>query len=167
MFIKSGMILLFIATFSFLAGCATIVSKSKSKVSINSTPAGAKISVKNNKGNEVYSGVTPAVVTLKTGAGYFSSGEYEVTFEMSGYDKRTRIITSSLNGWYIGNIVFGGLLGMLIVDPLTGAMWTLDSEMLSETLTKTTSYNDIPSVNIIYYSQIPESWKSNLIRVNQ
>ena len=27
-----------------------------------------------------------------------------------------------MNGWYIGNILFGGLIGFLIVDPLTGAM---------------------------------------------
>ena len=31
-----------------------------------------------------------------------------------------------LNGWYIGNVVFGGLIGLLIVDPETGAMWRLD-----------------------------------------
>jgi len=28
--------------------------------------------------------------------------------------------------WYLaGNIVFGGIAGWLIVDPLTGAMWRL------------------------------------------
>jgi hypothetical protein len=31
-----------------------------------------------------------------------------------------------MDGWYIGNILFGGLIGILIVDPLTGAMWKLD-----------------------------------------
>ena len=30
------------------------------------------------------------------------------------------------NGWYLaGNFIFGGLLGWLIVDPATGAMWNL------------------------------------------
>lgn len=30
-----------------------------------------------------------------------------------------------MNGWYIGNLLFGGIIGLLIVDPATGAMWTL------------------------------------------
>ena len=32
-------------------------------------------------------------------------------------------ITPDFNGWYIGNILFGGLIGMIIVDPATGDMW--------------------------------------------
>jgi hypothetical protein len=34
-----------------------------------------------------------------------------------------------MDGWYLGNIVFGGLVGLLVVDPLTGAMWKLDPTM--------------------------------------
>jgi hypothetical protein len=30
-----------------------------------------------------------------------------------------------MDGWYIGNILFGGVIGFLIVDPATGAMWKL------------------------------------------
>ena len=33
-------------------------------------------------------------------------------------------ITPELNPWYIGNLFFGGIVGMVIVDPLTGSMWT-------------------------------------------
>jgi len=34
-------------------------------------------------------------------------------------------INSSVDGWYFGNILVGGLIGMLIVDPATGAMYNL------------------------------------------
>jgi hypothetical protein len=34
-------------------------------------------------------------------------------------------VTGSMSGWYFGNILFGGLIGMLAVDPLTGAMYVL------------------------------------------
>lgn len=35
-------------------------------------------------------------------------------------------IKASANGWYIGgNIVFGGLIGWLAVDPFNGGMYTL------------------------------------------
>lgn len=30
-----------------------------------------------------------------------------------------------MDGWYIGNIFFGGLMGLLVIDPITGAMWKL------------------------------------------
>lgn len=30
-----------------------------------------------------------------------------------------------MDGWYWGNILFGGLIGMLAVDPATGAMYKL------------------------------------------
>jgi hypothetical protein len=40
----------------------------------------------------------------------------------------------SVNGWYVGNVIFGGLVGFLIVDPLTGAMWVLEPKDVKESL---------------------------------
>jgi hypothetical protein len=40
-----------------------------------------------------------------------------------------------MSGWYIGNILFGGLIGMLVVDPQTGAMYRLEPKSLDATLT--------------------------------
>ena len=37
-------------------------------------------------------------------------------------------MSARLNAWYWGNILFGGLIGWLIVDPATGAMWKLKDE---------------------------------------
>jgi hypothetical protein len=31
-----------------------------------------------------------------------------------------------VDGWYFGNLLFGGLIGLLIVDPATGAMYKLE-----------------------------------------
>jgi hypothetical protein len=31
--------------------------------------------------------------------------------------------------WYFGNLVFGGLIGMVIVDPLTGATFDFPSRL--------------------------------------
>lgn len=36
-----------------------------------------------------------------------------------------------MDGWYFGNILFGGLIGFLIVDPATGAMYTLKPDTLN------------------------------------
>ena len=40
-------------------------------------------------------------------------------------------VSSSLNGWYWGNILVGGLIGMLIVDPISGAMYEIDNPSLT------------------------------------
>ena len=48
-----------------------------------------------------------------------------VEVSKEGFEKKTIQIESKTNGWYIGNLLFGSLIGFLIIDPLTGAMWTL------------------------------------------
>jgi hypothetical protein len=44
-------------------------------------------------------------------------------------------LDSTLSGWYFGNILIGGLIGLLIVDPLTGAMYDLEPENIEQSLT--------------------------------
>jgi hypothetical protein len=165
-FYKQGMTFVLAASFLILSGCAYFMSKSIYPISVNSTPTGAKITVKDNKGINVYSGNTPANFKLKASAGFFSKASYTVTFEMDGYDKRTVPVKFKLDGWYFGNIIFGGPLGILIIDPATGAMWKLDTEFISETLSKTTLSIDEPSLMVFRYNEIPESWKDKLVRLN-
>ena len=157
---------LFFSTLFIFSACASIVSKSSYPISINSSPSGAKIDVKNKNGMSVYTGNTPANFELKAGNGFFSKANYNVTFEKEGYDSRTVPIHFSLDGWYIGNIGFGGLIGWLIVDPATGAMWKLDTELINETLSKNTANNDKPSLKVFGYNDIPENWKDNLVRID-
>lgn len=76
----------------------------------------------------VHSGTTPATVTLKSGAGYIDGAEYTIAFKKDGYETRQITLYSSLSGWHWENILFGGVIGLLIVDPLTGAMYKLPEE---------------------------------------
>lgn len=108
------------------AGCASIVSDSRYPVSISSSPSEANFIVMNKKGNTVHAGRTPATVTLKSGAGFFSGETYTLNFDKEGHEPVIATLDSSMDGWYVGNILFGGLIGILIVDPATGAMWKLD-----------------------------------------
>ncbi|TGE27246.1 peptidase associated/transthyretin-like domain-containing protein [Hymenobacter metallicola] len=105
--------------------CATIVSKSRYPVAISSQPPGATFTVTDIDGKEVFNGVTPMAVPLKPGAGYFKKQEYTIKFSMPGYETKTTTISADFNGWYIGNLLFGGFIGLLIVDPLTGAMYRI------------------------------------------
>lgn len=108
-----------------LSSCATIFSGTKHTFVLNTKPEDAKVTVTDKKGKEVFSGQTPAQVRLKSGAGYFSPARYVITFSKPGYADQTVPVYFKISGWYFGNIFIGGALGMLIVDPLTGGMWTV------------------------------------------
>ncbi len=64
-------------------------------------------------------------VTLDASDGYFDGAEYLVLAEKEGYQPTQHTIDHGLDGWFLGNILIGGWIGMLIVDPLTGALYTL------------------------------------------
>lgn len=108
-----------------VTGCASIVSDSHYPVSINSTPSGAGFDVVNKKGDMVHSGITPEQVNLKAGSGYFSGEKYQITYAKEDYSPKITTIDTTVDGWYWANLLFGGLIGMLIFDPITGAMYKL------------------------------------------
>lgn len=103
--------------------CASIVSKSDWPVNFVSPQPGLEFSVRNDKGTLVAQAKTPTVLVLSSREGYFAGADYTVETSLGVSPLR-----SKLNGWYFGNIVFGGLLGLLIVDPATGAMWRLPEQ---------------------------------------
>jgi hypothetical protein len=160
MYFKASVV--FMTAILLFSSCASIVSKSTYPLSINSTPSGAKISITDSKGTEIYLGNTPAVVKLKAGAGFFSRAEYQVKFSNPGYDDKIVPILFKIDGWYFGNILLGGVIGMLIVDPATGAMWKIETEFLNETLTPST-VSISPEMKILDINEIPENWKEHLV----
>jgi hypothetical protein len=128
------MTVLFMATSILFSSCASIVSKSSSPISIFSAPSEAKIVIKEKKGIEILSGQTPTSLQLKSGSGFFGKTRYQVTFTKTGYDTKTTPVELKLDGWYFGNLLFGGVIGMLIIDPATGVIYKLETEFLNETL---------------------------------
>ena len=102
-----------------LTNCATIVSGSKQKVSFTSSPAKATVYV-----NDVQLGVTPFETKLKRAVKL-----HKVKMVLDGYKPYETTLTRKFNGWYVGNIAFGGLIG-IIVDLSTGAVYRIsDSEV--------------------------------------
>jgi len=110
---------------SSLTGCASIVSKSSWPVTVQSNPSGARCEVVKANGVTIHTGETPMTITLDSGSGYFSSAKYMINCSKDGKQASSEL-SSHFNGWYVGNLVFGGLIGLLIVDPATGAMWRMD-----------------------------------------
>ena len=125
-----------IASVSLMTGCATIVGEKEQSITINSSPSNANVLITDERSMEVHSGSTPTTVQLRKSDGsYFGGKTYTVEISKDGYESRTMMINASPNGWYIGgNIIFGGLIGWLIVDPFTGAMYNLTPDTLNASL---------------------------------
>lgn len=111
-----------------MTACATIITGTTDVIQLSSNPSGATISITDETGTEIFSGTTPTTATLYKSTGFFNGADYSMKISKSGYDTKTVALNRRLSGWYIGNVIFGGLLGILIIDPATGAMWALDTQ---------------------------------------
>lgn len=109
-----------------LSGCASICSKSKYNVTISTNTPEAKITVRDpSSGMVLFEGQSPLSIRLKASESFFGSADYLCEVKANG-KKRYRSISAELDPWVFGNIIFGGLIG-LVVDGATGAMYKLDN----------------------------------------
>lgn len=146
-----------------LAGCASIVSKSEYPVAVTSNPIGADFIVKRANGIPVASGVTPATITLSASDGYFKPARYTVEFRRKGV-VQTVPLTAKLDGWYIGNILFGGvIIGMLIVDPATGAMWSLQDTVVATFQQTASAAPSQRQLHIVDINSVPTKYRAQLV----
>jgi hypothetical protein len=120
---KTKLLALFIAPLLF-TGCASIVDGGPKAIHLNSNPEGAKVTISNKSGEKVAVETTPATVGLKRASGFAQEEDYKLVFEKEGYYPHEAHIKSTINGWYFGNILCGGLIGCL-VDMGTGSCYTL------------------------------------------
>jgi len=111
---------------------------------------------------------TPFVAQLSTKFGYFKAQSYRLVFEMKGHATAEAKIDSSLSGWYFGNLLFGGLVGMIIVDPLTGAMYNLEPERIEQTLTppQVEIIRTRKGILVVLADQATAHERSQMVRVN-
>lgn len=121
----------------FAGGCASIVHSGNRSIAINTDPPGATASVRKTGGglNDVVAvQKTPCTVSLDPKGGYFKGQSYTLRLEMPGYRTTEVELTSKMSGWYWGNLLIGGLIGMLAVDPATGAMWNIEPNKIEHKL---------------------------------
>lgn len=166
---KKGLLMVTaIGVLIIVCGCATIVSGGDQDIPIDTKPSGAKVRILDSHNMEVWSSSTPVTVTLEKGDGYFSGASYILEIEKEGYQSRKISIRSSLNGgWYLaGNFLLGGWIGWLIVDPLTGAMWTLKPDTVQVDLEKSLAEsNDGPGLYVVLKEDVPhEVFESGSLR---
>jgi hypothetical protein len=114
-------------------GCASVISGRHANVQFDSYPSNAHVIVHDKRGRRVASINTPGVVSLRRSDRYFLPARYTATFASPGYQPVDVPIRSTVNPWILGNVVLGGLPG-LIVDSATGATWKPQNEQVCQHL---------------------------------
>lgn len=107
-------------------GCASIVDGKYQTISFSTNPEGATVTL---NGQQV--GKTPVTLPVQR-----MSGPGILRFTKEGYKDSEVIMHSSLNTWFLGNFIFGGLLGST-TDAVTGAMHEYQPGSYMATLTPT------------------------------
>jgi hypothetical protein len=132
---QAAVVIMLVIGSPFLTGCASIVSKPDQNIAFNSNPEGAAVEIRDRNNRVIERNETPFTTTLAKSDGYFQGQTYTATFHKEGYSSKEVKITSAPSGWFlVGNLLFGGFIGWLIVDPLTGSMWVLSPESVDEAL---------------------------------
>lgn len=115
---------------AFMCGCASILSKSDYRLRVTSSENGALVKISSESGNHRMQVRTPTTVSLPAGDGFFTPAKYRFEFSKDGFKNTTIHREAKFDPWWLGNLGFGGLIGALIVDPLTGAMWRFDEKKI-------------------------------------
>lgn len=104
------------------SGCATIVDGKKGDLTVRSTPSGAQVEV-----DGLPAGKTPLVTEVKR------KENHTVIIRKEGYLEETRMTKKGFNGWAAGNLLFGGVIGIL-VDWGTGALYSIKPDNIEVNL---------------------------------
>lgn len=97
-----------------LGACATVIKGSSESVAITTPPTtGATCNLTSSQGT--WTVVTPGVATVQR-----SKDNVAIHCTKPGWQDAAAVIPSTFNGWTLGNILIGGLIGAG-VDAATGA----------------------------------------------
>jgi hypothetical protein len=100
-----------LATALVLTGCASIFSGKTQDVSFQSTPSGATVSL-----SGVPIGATPISTMIQR------KNDQTLTVSKEGYKTFSAQMTTKIEPWFWGNILFGGIIGS-VTDAVTGSMY--------------------------------------------
>ncbi|HEX5436982.1 MAG TPA: PEGA domain-containing protein [Gemmatimonadaceae bacterium] len=107
-----------------VSGCGTIIHGTMQNIGLSSTPTNARVWVDNQA-----LGNTPTIVKLSR------KDNHIIRMELAGYQPFEATITRSVSGWVVGNLVFGGLVG-LAVDAISGGLYKLTPDQVAGQLAK-------------------------------
>lgn len=107
-----------VLVFVVVQACGTVMHGPTQEVGISSNPSMASVSI-----NGYYIGNTPVVADLRR------KDPQMIRIELEGYEIYETTLTRQVSGWVWGNILIGGLIG-LIIDVSTGGMYKLTPDQV-------------------------------------
>jgi hypothetical protein len=109
-------------------GCASVAHQTTQQIPVASEPAGAAVTVACGDVHNDARLVTPTVVTV-----HRKPAHCLIDIAKEGHAPHQVRLDRQLSGWYLGNILIGGIIG-LVVDAANGAMWNRSPGKVSVTL---------------------------------
>jgi len=127
-------------SFVFLViGCCTIISGRNQSLPVVSNPSGAKVIVNGVQQQ------SPCTLVLDR-----KQLLYQVRVEKEGYEPVEITLRKGVNGWVWGNLLFGGIIG-LIIDLCTGSVNKFTPTELEVSLVqKKLGLNDLNGKDILF-----------------
>jgi hypothetical protein len=155
----------------FAGGCASIVNGGDREISIATQPPGATASVRKTGGDAldvVAVEKTPCTISLDPKKSYFSGQSYTLRLELPGYKVTEVELTPKMSGWYWGNLLVGGLIGMLAVDPATGAMWNISPDKIDRKLASGQSalIKNKSGFVVVLEAELTPAERQHMVRLN-
>ena len=140
-----------------LSGCASVICGPQQKVKINSRPNGAEVVIYDSNGQVVAENTTPCVAKLNRRApDYLEAASYVILVKKEGFAPVQIPLSGTVNRAYFANVLNAGL--GLIVDPLTGSMWTLSPDAVSANFASESamSFNHEGGLMIALKEEVPQ-----------
>lgn len=129
---------------SIVSGCATIVHLGgNEELNVSSEPAGAKVVI---DGTE--RGVTPLATKVER------KKDHAVVLTKEGFEENQSRVESHLSWWVAGNVILGGLVGIL-VDVLSGGGYTIEPDAVAVTLKPVEGIAVSPAPSLSSLTQSP------------
>ncbi len=137
---------------TLLSGCASMLCGTRQDVAIDSRPRGAEVLVYDSHCEIVLKEQTPCVAKLERS----KTAHYIVLIKKEGFAPVQVPLTGKINGAYWANILFGGI--GLVIDPMTGAMWTLTPETIDGEVVRENAgfFDHEPGLLICLKEQVPK-----------
>ena len=143
--------MLFGATVLMLNGCASIVHGVSQKETFKSVPNGAQVKID----GQSY-GNTPVTAKLKR------KKTHLVDINLPGYQPAQFRLDKRVSGWFFGNLLLGGVVG-IVVDSVDGAIYTLEPSELTNDSDDQLQEGKHNTITIVLAKQVPAKSKQNKI----
>jgi hypothetical protein len=128
----------------------------------------AAVVITDERGFKVLQKITPTVMSLPNDA-QAQRKSYRIMISLEGTPSHERQLIAKRDGWYIrGSRVFADSIGGLIVDPETGAMYTVTPQDAGDVFAEAvaqSSGNLSSGTYVVLLSDVPQALRSKMTRV--